>query len=237
MLKILVTGGNGMLGSELKTHLPKATYLMGRKDLDLSNLNLVDNTLSHDYDIIIHTAAYTNIQYSEEFPENAYNLHAELIPLLQSRCKKLIYISAQGKNHDQVYFKSKLKGEKYVLNRKQDLVVRTNIYGDGGLVKWALSELNKKNNINGYDNVFFNPVSTSQLSKFLSKEALKIEGIINVGTKSILSKYDFLKILSLKNNLDPSLITPKTLLGIEDLTVTLDSQSFICTFIDGILEL
>jgi dTDP-4-dehydrorhamnose reductase len=237
MLKILITGGNGMLGSELKTTIPEATYLMGRKDLDLSDLYLVDNTLPYDYDIIIHTAAYTNIQHSEESPEKAYNLHAEVVPLLQSRCKKLIYISAQGKNYNQVYFKSKLKGEKYVLNREQDLVVRTNIYGDGGLVKWALNELNNGNNINGYDNVLFNPVSTSQLSKFLSKEALKMEGVVNVGTKSILSKYDFLKVLALKNNLNPSLITPKSSTGIEDLTVTLESQTFICTFIDGILEL
>ena len=236
MLKILVTGGNGMLGSELKNHIPEATYLLGRKDLNLSDLHLVDNTLPYGYDIIIHTAAYTNIQHSEESPEKAYNLHAELVPLLQSRCKKLIYISAQGKNYNQVYFKSKLKGEEYVLNREQDLVVRTNIYGNGGLVKWALNELNSGNSINGYD-VFFNPVSTSQLSRFLSKEALKMKGVVNVGTKSILSKYDFLKILALKNNLNPSLITPKSLIGIEDLTVTLESQTFIYTFIDGILEL
>ena len=224
-----------MLGSELQKHLPNAKYLNGRKEVDLSALSTLDSFPF--YDIIIHTAAYTEIQYSEKFPQKAYNLHAEIIPLLQSKCDKLIYISAQGKNYDQVYFKSKLKGEKYVLNRKQDLVVRTNIYGNGGLAKWALTELNKKNSINGYDNVLFNPASTFQLSKFLSQEALKMDGIVNVGTKSVLSKYDFLKILALKNNSDPSLITPKNSTGIEDLTVTLGPQDFICKLMDGILEL
>ena len=30
--KILVTGGNGMLGKSLKKYFPKATYLNGKKD-------------------------------------------------------------------------------------------------------------------------------------------------------------------------------------------------------------
>ncbi len=237
MLKILVTGGNGMLGSELKKHILKATYLDGRKELDLSNLDLVDNTLPYDYDIIIHTAAYTNVQHNEESPKKSYNLHAEIVPLLQLRCKKLIYISAQGKNYDRVYFKSKLKGEKYTLSREQDLVVRTNIYGNGGLVKWALGEIGSGNRINGYDNVLFNPISTFQLSKFLSEEALNLNGIVNTGTKSIISKYDFLKILIISKNLNPSLISPLSYKGINNLTVNLESQTFVCRLMDGILEL
>jgi dTDP-4-dehydrorhamnose reductase len=236
MLKILVTGGNGMLGNELKNHIPKASYMLGKNDLDLSNLNLVDNILPYDYDIIIHTAAYTNISYSENFPQKAFNLHAGVIPFLQSRCKKLIYISAQGKNYNQVYFKTKLKGEKLTLKRETDLVIRTNIYGNGGLVNWALKELNKGSKINGYTDVIFNPLSTLQLSKIIV-ESFQESGIINTGTKSIISKYDFLKILALKNNLDVNLIFPTKNNKYQDLTVDLKDKYREFNLIDGILKL
>ena len=225
-----------MLGNELKNHIPKASYMLGKNDLDLSNLNLVDNILPYDYDIIIHTAAYTNISYSENFPQKAFNLHAGVIPFLQSRCKKLIYISAQGKNYNQVYFKTKLKGEKLTLKRETDLVIRTNIYGNGGLVNWALKELNKGSKINGYTDVIFNPLSTLQLSKIIV-ESFQESGIINTGTKSIISKYDFLKILALKNNLDVNLIFPTKNNKYQDLTVDLKDKYREFNLIDGILKL
>ena len=45
MSKILITGGNGMLGSELKKHFKEATALEGKAKLDLTNFKLLENYL------------------------------------------------------------------------------------------------------------------------------------------------------------------------------------------------
>lgn len=236
MLKILVTGGTGMLGKELKTYLPNADYLNGVNDIDLSTPECINYISSMPYyDIIIHTAAFTNIKYNESNPKEAYYLHADVVNILQQKCNKLIYISAQGKDYDLIYFQSKLKGENLVSQRPTDLVVRTNIYGNGGLVKWAINELNQNRPINGYTDVLFNPLSTKQLSEFLLT-CYSIEGIINTGTKSIISKYDFLKVLALKNNLDHRLIFPTEINQYQDLTVDLNNQYKEFNLIEGILN-
>ena len=67
MLKVLVTGGTGMLGNALKKYLPEADYANGRKDLDLSYPEVWDVMQFLDfYDVIIHTAAITNLPLCEE---------------------------------------------------------------------------------------------------------------------------------------------------------------------------
>ena len=58
-----------------------------------------------------------------------------------------------------------------------------------------------------------------------------------MGTKSIISKYDFLKILALKNNLDHKLIFPTKTNQYQDLTVNLNNQYKEFNLVEGILEL
>ena len=54
MLKVLVTGGTGMLGTALKKYLPEADYVNGRKDLDLSYPEIWDvMQFMKFYDVII----------------------------------------------------------------------------------------------------------------------------------------------------------------------------------------
>lgn len=237
MLKILVTGGTGMLGSILKEHLPQADFLNGKSELDLSYPEVWDVIkLMNHYDVIIHTAAITNLNICEQHVPQAYHLHSDVIKLLQKKCDKLVYISAQGKEYDNVYFKSKLKGEQLTLQRPNDLVIRTNIYGNGGLVNWAIEELSNNKKINGYTDVMFNPLSTLQLSKVIIN-SFDESGIINTGTRSTISKYDFLKILALKNNLDINLISPTKNNIFQDLTVNRKGQYREFNLIDGILEL
>jgi GDP-L-fucose synthase len=57
MKKILITGGNGLVGKSLKKYIPQGIYLSS-KDYDLTNENQVIS-LFKDYrpDIIIHLAA------------------------------------------------------------------------------------------------------------------------------------------------------------------------------------
>jgi dTDP-4-dehydrorhamnose reductase len=238
MSKILITGGNGMLGSELKKHFKEATALEGKAKLDLTNFKLLENYLKEkSFDIIIHTAAYTNLKYNEDNPLKAKNLHCNVVDIFNKYSKKLIFISAQGKNYDSVYYKTKLMGEAKVIKKKSNLIIRTNIYGDGGLIKWAKNELINGNKINGYSNCVFNPVSTEQLSTLILKKLNDLTGIINVGSKSIISKYDFLKILALNLDLDPNLIFPIKKDVFLDLSVPLSGKFFKYELLDGIISL
>ena len=99
MSNILITGASGMLGKALCKTFPIADTLNGRSDIDLSKLNslgFLDSMKKYDY--IIHTAAITNMQHNESRPSEAYHLHSGIIQYLQNSCKKLIYISAQGRS-------------------------------------------------------------------------------------------------------------------------------------------
>lgn len=220
MLNILITGGTGMLGTALKKVFPNADYINGRADLDLSYPEIWDvMKFMKSYDVIIHTAAITNLPQCEKSSSQAYHLHAEAVRLLQRKCNKLIYISAQGRDYGNVYFKSKLQGEAYTLERESDVVIRVNIYGDGGLVKWAKDNLQQSNNINGYSNVVFNPVHVDQLSDFIKNHALTSTGTMNVISDEVISKHEFLSRLAEKKGYDKGLITPVTVNSNQDLTV------------------
>jgi dTDP-4-dehydrorhamnose reductase len=231
----IVTGGSGMLGTELKNHLPDASFWEGRKFIDLSYPEIQDVLyLIKPVDTIIHCAAYTDLNFCDRYPIQSNYLHNESVQWLQNKCKKLIYISTNPTNSKRVYYKTKQQGELTTLKRKGDLVIRTNIYGDGGLAKWAINNLKSQQKINGYSNVIFNPVSVKQLSSFLKFESYKFSGIVNIGSSSIVSKYDFIKILALKYNFDLDLISPFVIKGDTNLTVPLEKQRFVCNLMDGI---
>tara|TARA_Y100000593_G_scaffold37188_2_gene72144 strand:+ start:4164 stop:4913 length:750 start_codon:yes stop_codon:yes gene_type:complete len=234
----LITGANGMLGSVLSKKFKNATLLKGRKDIDLTNTEDISSFFKNKrFKQIIHCAAFTNLNYCEENPIDSFFLHSGIIPLLRSKCDKLVYISTNPSLSEKVYYKSKRKGEFLTTNRKGDLVVRVNIYGNGGLCKWALNALKKKEMIHGYYNVYFNPVSVYQLSKFLSKKSHKYEGVVNVGADKKISKFNFLKTLAEKSGLDERLITPFEVIGDRsdlDLTVPLKNKYIKCSLKRGI---
>ena len=179
--KILVTGGTGMLGKSLKSFIKNAYFLNGKKEIDLTNFRLVERFLKNNfYDIIVHSAAYTNIDFCQKNIDLSYKLHGELVTILQKYCDKLIFISTNKINSNKIYYKSKYLGESLTLKRNSDLVIRTNIVGDGGITLWAINSLKKNKIIYGFKDVFFNPIHTSQLSKFISIESKKFSGLVTL---------------------------------------------------------
>lgn len=82
--KILVTGGNGMLGRHLQQELPFAIFPT-RKQLDLNDYNNVEYYIQqHRPDMIIHAAAKVggiadNISHPYSFFENNITLNTNLI--------------------------------------------------------------------------------------------------------------------------------------------------------------
>lgn len=146
--KVLVTGAGGMLGSNLLSRL-SFEHIQGftSAQLDVSDYHEVNAVLSVEQpNIIIHTAAFTNVEACEDEKEKAYKINAIATQNIVNYCIDkdvlLIYISSTGvygtQKSDQTYnefdlpapttvhHQSKLEGEKIVTNHlNKYLIVRT----------------------------------------------------------------------------------------------------------------
>ncbi|MDK2961316.1 MAG: dTDP-4-dehydrorhamnose reductase [Eubacteriaceae bacterium] len=204
------------------------------ENIDLLNENAIMTSLEKiKPEVVIQCAANVNLEECEKDQEAAYQLHVGSTKILASyspNTTKFVYISTDsvfdGRKGDYTeddpvnplnyYSKSKYLGEQAALeNNKNTLVVRTNIYGINSargrsLVEWAMNELKNDREINGFDDVYFNPVYVGQLAKIIKKllEETKISGTINIASAQKVSKYEFLKALAEVFGFNTELIHP-----------------------------
>ena len=227
-----------MLGSSLKFFFNYADFLNGKSDIDLTKIpELKKYFKNRYYDIIIHTAAFTDLNFCEKNREKAFFLHSGIVSLLQDNCDRLIYISTNQIESKMVYYLSKRMGELEVIKRNNDLVIRTNLFGQGGLVYWAINSLKKKKKINGFTDVFFNPVHVDQLSEFIACNLHKYKGILNIGSDKIISKFEFIKLLSKKFELNTLLLEPSIKGNHQDLSIKLEDNFVKFSLSEGIEKL
>ena len=139
--KILITGDNGQLGTELKKLLLDAIFTdVG--ELDITNLDAVKNFVSNNHiETIINCAAYTAVDKAEDDIELAKKINEDGPRNLALSGAKVIHISTDyvfdGKNYQpylpedgtnpiSVYGKTKRAGELAVLdNAKVAVIIRT----------------------------------------------------------------------------------------------------------------
>lgn len=157
---ILVTGGNGQLGSELKratkSHENNLRFFFTDVDtLDITNAESVDAFVKDNaINYIINCAAYTAVDKAEDDVDLCYKINRDAVEVLaktaQNNNAKVIHISTDYvfdgtkqelcKETDEVsprsvYGKSKAEGEAVLMkNCPQSLVIRTawlySIYGN-----------------------------------------------------------------------------------------------------------
>lgn len=106
MTKIAITGGTGLVGSRV-IELLKDTYefvMIDRSNgLDITDSSTLEN-IPNDFDILLHLAAYTNVDGAEEDRDkgkesNAWKINVtgtqNIVDVCKSTNKKLIYISTE----------------------------------------------------------------------------------------------------------------------------------------------
>lgn len=135
-MKILITGSNGMLGHDLIEVLKDNHELLltTSETLDITDRDsVIDFIVESNPDIVINSAAYTDVDGCESNPDLAYSVNGEGVKNLALACRDadcpLVHISTDyvfnGQNDRpwveddeigpiSVYGKSKLKGEEYI---------------------------------------------------------------------------------------------------------------------------
>ena len=155
-MKILITGSNGMLGHDLIEVLKDKHELLltTSKTLDITDADSVmDFIVKSNPDIVINSAAYTDVDGCESNPDLAYNVNGEGVKNLALACREvdcpLVHISTDyvfnGQNDRpwveddeigpiSIYGKSKLEGEEHIKEiLEKYFIVRTAwLYGVNG---------------------------------------------------------------------------------------------------------
>ena len=99
-MSILFTGANGQVGESLKSILLDDSFTaLTRDDLDLKNIELISKVLSsYKPSIIIHLAAYTNVDKAEDESDLAFLVNYDATKEIASFCSNfnipLIYLSS-----------------------------------------------------------------------------------------------------------------------------------------------
>lgn len=219
-LKVVVTGAKGQLGMDLMSILQNQdkyeVYGFGKQDLDITNAEQVRKTMEQiNPDIIIHAAAYTNVDLAEKEPQLAFQINGlgtQNIAMAASNQKsKLIYISTDyvfsgntlcpyteldTPDPIGVYGKTKLAGEEFVrAHHDRFFIIRTSwIYGKYGnnFVKSMLRLAHEKKKISVVNDQVGCPTYTLDLiNSILAIMETDKYGIYHISNSGICSWYEF----------------------------------------------
>lgn len=192
-MNILITGVKGQLGHELYDMLDGRETVTG---IDIEDVDITDAQKVHEYindfqpDVVIHPAAYTNVDACESNMDLAYKVNAVGTQNIASAClstgAKMVYVSTDfvfdGQKEEpyiefdtpdplSIYGKSKLAGEMLasrILNRL--FIVRTAwLYGLNGnnFVKSILRQAKEKDTLTVVNDQWGTPTYTKDLAEVI----------------------------------------------------------------------
>lgn len=193
MLKIIVTGANGQLGSELRDLLTLESgyecYFLDRKQLPLDQVFIIQDILGmYQPDIIINAAAYTAVDKAESDKETADKVNNLACEEIAQYCRinnvKLISISTdyvfngsssvpikEDEKTDPInyYGLSKLNGENVILKWCPDaIIIRTSwVYSTYGnnFVKTMIRLMSEKDQISVINDQIGSPTYAKDLAE------------------------------------------------------------------------
>ncbi|MFW6130204.1 MAG: dTDP-4-dehydrorhamnose reductase [Atribacterota bacterium] len=224
---ILIIGGSGLLGNKLRITLEKngykvfSTYYKNKIDevnnffLDITDRKDVDyNLKKSNPDIIVHTAAYTNVDECEKNKDIAFKINVEgtknLVDFAKRIDSKFVYISTDyvfdgmkgnyaeddETNPVNYYGWTKLKGEQIISKGIDDFIIaRTSvIYGvnKNNFALWIINNLKNNKKINIVDDQFISPTYNVDLCEQLFSVINNNKcGIFHTAGGERISRYNF----------------------------------------------
>lgn len=244
MKEILVTGGSGLLGSKV-VKLAKDSYQViptyhrgslfsNSVRLDITDRREVFETIQRlKPDIVIHTAAETNVDKCEQERDWAWRANVEGTDNLAEVCAKtnakMIYISTDyvfdgekglyaeedEPNPVNYYGLTKRKGEEFLVKSCRDYVIaRTSvIYGWSprrlNFATWIIDSLRRRRNIQVVDDHFNSPTIADNLAEALLETIEKdLSGLYHMSGSERINRYQFAAKVAETFGLDSNLIKP-----------------------------
>ena len=231
-MKVLVTGANGMLGQDLCPILEDSEFDVIETDIntmDITDKKSVEKVIGdYEPDVVIHCAAYTNVDKAEDEENIARKINAGGTANISEVCNKnniiLVYISTdyvfdgtkEGKYIPSdkpcpinAYGRTKLEGEEAVKKCKKYYITRTSwLYGHHGknFVETMLS-LKDKEELKVVDDQVGCPTWTVELSNGIVKLLLEKApyGIYHICGSGHTSWYGFAKKIFELSNINVNL--------------------------------
>jgi dTDP-4-dehydrorhamnose reductase len=219
-MKIMIIGSEGMLGHDLVDVL-SVEHEISTTTIDTLDITDIDKTIQtvkkNNPDVLVHAAAFTDVDGSESNPDLAYKVNAIGTRNVAVACKEadcaMVYICTDyvfdGTNtkpyreYDQtkplgVYGKTKHVGEVYVRDILDKFyVVRTAwLYGYHGpnFVSTMLKLAEDNSTINVVNDQFGSPTYTVDLANAIARIIMRpAYGIYHVTNSEQCSWYDFAK--------------------------------------------
>lgn len=246
--KIIITGSSGMLGSVLCNSLNRDYQVFG---IDLENRNRFNNFLKCDItkphvvrkiflnilpDIVIHTAAYTDVDGCEINKQKAKNINTQGSVNITKACRHfgcvLFFISTDyvfsGRKKgpysekdrpfpSNVYGRTKLDAERFIQKTSDKyFIIRTSwLYGTGGknFVNTIIDISKEKSLLKVVDDQIGGPTYVIDLTKALKVLIKKVgsfpkkySGIYNITNSGRCSWYELTKEIAKSNGLQVQII-------------------------------
>lgn len=217
-MRILVTGAKGQLGQELQRVLTGEDVIAAdRPDYELTDAALSAKIAATHPDLVIHAAAYTDVDGCERNPETAFTVNTQGTRRVAEGAAKanarLIYISTDyvfdGKKREpyterdpvnplNVYGRSKLAGEEEAMKGcRRTLVLRTSwLYGVHGknFVKTILSLAVTQPEVRVVKDQRGSPTYARHLAQVIAGLIRSdVTGVIHAGGEGECSRYEFAK--------------------------------------------
>ena len=195
MKNVLVTGGNGQLGTCFKKISNKYAdlnlYFKSSSDADITDKPKLEKLFSEiKFDWVINCAAYTNVEKAESEEEKAFKINATGAKNLAEVCSEnkatLVhfstdyvfdgkaekpYIETDKTNPINVYGASKLKGEELIAEvLKEHFIFRTSwLYSEFGhnFYKTILRKIEEKAELNITTSQTGTPTNANDLAEFV----------------------------------------------------------------------